>query len=454
MEGVTAVASDAFRERMMAATKVVRGQENALRRRIAALYEECAKDMEQQILHYGEDSLTGRRAAELQKSMRGYVHNLWKSVEDMTTDAVYQGAALGIETQSSMLDDALHGVGLTTLPSFRGVFARTQDEAVASVINGTIYRGKHAGLSRRIWHNEALQAGHIEQLIAKAVAEGRSAPQLARDLEAYVNPKAMMPDHWNDIYEGLPFAYKVDYNAKRLAITALNHAYYQGAIMAARENPYAEFLHWQLSSGHEIYDICDLYMEHDEGLGLGNFSLDNAPLPHPFCRCTWYIDSNMSLDEIGDELARWIGGERNPKLDGAFAEWKQQAGLAFSIGRGIINLPDIPIRPSVSARHVSSFSFDAPDGNGEISSIPGEYIRDVKVFAGKGTNVPFRDAWKLEETYQIPADEWQKVKGHAWVEYQGEEYYAEIHWCQSEEIGRVRYKLKIQPDGRWWLDER
>lgn len=324
MKGVVAVASDAFRDRMMAATKVVRGQENTMRRRIAALYEECAKDMKQQILHYGEDSLTGRRAVELQKSMRGYVHRLWKNVEDMTAGAVYQGAALGIETQSSMLDDALHGVGLTTLPSFRSVFARTQDEAVASVINGTIYRGKHAGLSRIIWNNEALQAGHIEQLIAKAVAEGRSAPQLARDLEAYVNPKAMMPDHWNDIYEGLPFAYKVDYNAKRLAVTALNHAYYQGAIMAARGNPFAEFLHWQLSSGHEIYDICDLYMEHDEGLGLGNFSLDNAPLPHPFCRCTWYIDSNKSLEEIGEELGRWIGGEGNPKLDGVFAEWKQQ----------------------------------------------------------------------------------------------------------------------------------
>lgn len=448
------MASDAFRDRMMAATRVVREQENALRRRIAALYEACAKDMERQILHYGEDSLTGRRAAELQKSMRGYVHHLWKSVEEMATDAVHQGAALGIETQASMLDDALHGIGLTTRPSFRSVFARTQDEAVASVINGSIYRGKHAGLSRRIWNNEALQAGNIERLIAQAVAEGRSAPQLARDLEAYVNPKAAMPDIWNDIYENLPFAYKVDYNAKRLAVTALNHAYYQGAIMAARENPYAEFLHWQLSSGHEIYDICDLYMEHDEGLGLGNFSLDNAPLPHPFCRCTWYIDCSKSLEEIGDELGRWIAGESNPKLDGAFGEWKQQAGLAFSVGRGIINLPDIPIRPSVSARHVNSFSFDAPDGTGEISSIPGEYIRDVKVIAGKGTSVSFRDAWKLEEAYQIPADEWQKVKGHAWVEYQGEEYYAEIHWCQSEKIGRVRYKLKIQPDGRWWLDER
>ena len=60
------------------------------------------------------------------------------------------------------------------------MFARTQDEAVASVLNGSIYAGKRAGLSRRIWNNEALLGGQIEQLIASAVAQGRSATQLAR----------------------------------------------------------------------------------------------------------------------------------------------------------------------------------------------------------------------------------------------------------------------------------
>ena len=58
--------------------------------------------------------------------------------------------------------------------------------------------------------------------------------------------------------------------------------------MAARENPYAEYLHWELSSMHLIYDVCDTYMEHDEGLrDWVILSLDNAPLPHPFCRCLY-----------------------------------------------------------------------------------------------------------------------------------------------------------------------
>ena len=276
--------ADAFRDRMMAATRVVRSEETALKRRIAALYASCARDMGKEVAHYGADSLTGRRAQTLQKSMRAYVKALWQDVRGLAEDAIRKGAEIGIETQSGMLGDALHGVGITTRQSFASMFARTQDEAVASVLNGSIYAGKRAGLSRRIWNNEALLGGQIEQLIASAVAQGRSATQLARDLEAFVKPDAMMPDNWNDIYEGLPFAFRVDYNAKRLAVSALNHSYFQGAILAGRENPYAEFLHWELSRSHEIYDVCDTYMEHDEGLGKGNFALDNAPLPHPFCK--------------------------------------------------------------------------------------------------------------------------------------------------------------------------
>lgn len=325
--------SDDFRDRMLAATRVLRSRESELRRQIGAIYRECANRMEQDIRRYGEDSLTGRRAAALQKSMRRYVKQIWRDVEKITTQAARDGVGIGVGIQTSLLDDAIHGIGLSARASFQGAFGRTADEAVAAVLNGGIYKGKRASLSKRIWNNEALQGGQIEQLIARAAAEGRSAVQLAKDLQAYVNPQAAMPTTWNEIYP-MPFIYKTDYNAQRLAVTSLNHAYYQGMIMAARENPYAEYLHWELSSFHLIYDVCDLYMEHDEGLGLGNFALDSPdlPLPHPFCRCNYYVDSSMSLKEIGEEIGAWVGGEENPKLDTAFAEWKKEQPSLFSTG--------------------------------------------------------------------------------------------------------------------------
>lgn len=323
--------ASAFRDRMLAATRVAQTQQRNLREEIGRLYTQCAKNLGREADKFGHDSLTGRRAIVLSKSMRQYTRQLWQGIESKTRSGATVSAGIGIEAQASMLDDLLHGIGITGKPSFMSVFGRTQDEAVAAVLNGHIYAGERAGLSRRIWNNEAILNGQLEQIISAAVAEGRSAIELARDLEAYVNPSAVMPDHWNSVYP-IPFNYAVDYNAKRLAVTTLNHAYYQGMIMAARENPFAEFLHWELSSFHLIYDICDTYMEHDEGLGLGNFSLDNAPLPHPFCRCTWYIDSSKTLEEIGQELGAWVQGGKNPKLDEAFRAWKDAKNIPVASG--------------------------------------------------------------------------------------------------------------------------
>lgn len=332
--------SNDFRDRMLAATKVLRGRELELKKQIGAIYASCARDMEKEILKYGADSLAGRRAVTLQKSMRGYVKRLWREVHATAERAARDGAEIGIGIQTSLLDDALHGFGISTRASFAGAFGHTQDEAVAAVLNGSVYKGKRVALSKRIWNNEALQGGQIERLIAEATAQGHSAVELAKDLTAYINPDARMPDHWNEIYP-MPFVYKTDYNAKRLAVTTLNHGYYQGMIMAARENPFAEYLHWELSSFHTIYDVCDLYMEHDEGLGLGNFALDSPdlPLPHPFCRCNYYIDSDKSLKEIGQEIGGWISGEENPRLDAAFAEWKKE--YTFGGESGILRQKNI-----------------------------------------------------------------------------------------------------------------
>ena len=98
-------------------------------------------------------------------------------------------------------------------------------------------------------------------------------------------------------------------------------------ISAARENPYAEFMHWELSSFHIIYDICDEHADHDEGLGRGNFPIEAAPLPHPFCTCLWYTDCTRSLDEIARELYRWGQGESVPRLDAAFGYWREENGF-------------------------------------------------------------------------------------------------------------------------------
>lgn len=35
----------------------------------------------------------------------------------------------------------------------------------------------------------------------------------------------------------------------------------------------------------------------------------------------------------------------------------------------------------------------------------------------------------------------------------GDSRFVEIHWYQEPSVGKVEFKIKIQPDGSWYLDD-
>ena len=49
--------------------------------------------------------------------------------------------------------------------------------------------------------------------------------------------------------------------------------------------------------------------------------------------------------------------------------------------------------------------------------------------------------------------EWQKVKGIGYIDYQGENYKAVLHWYQEPSVGKVEWKVKPDADGNWFIDE-
>lgn len=442
-----------FRDRMIAAARENKRDERALKRRIIRLYEQAAEDMAAKAAASKSGSLTERFALDLSRDLRGRIRQLWEEIGDSTRDGMLKHAQRASAVQTSFLDEAgkLLEPGLHL--KLQAAFGKVPEGAVAHVLRGGIYGGQAPSLSKRIWNNAALQSGKIEDIIAQAVAKGESPIKLARALEAYVRPDATEPDAWNDIYD-IPFDYKIDYNAKRLAVTSVRHAAWGATISAGMKNPYADFLHWELTPAHVIFDVCDGYAEHEEGLGPGNWPLESAPLPHPWCTCLYYVDTNESLDEIARELNTWARGERSDaRLDALFGEWEKENRLVKFGKDDIIKSPDIYIDRGVGARHKDEFDIIGPDGETNAYIPKGEYIRDVVVFAGKGTRVRIREDYQLEEFYKVPAAEWQKVKGKARVIYQGEEHLAEIHWYQSDATGRVEGKIKSQKGG-WWLDDR
>lgn len=318
------MADGSFRDRMMAATRANRADERTLTRRIARLYEKAAEDMASRAANARTGSLTETYAIQLTRSLRERSRELWAQVSEAAQGSMTTAAHRGVGVQTSFLEDAGRIAGIDLKPDIRRVFGSTPDAAVAHVIRGGVYGGSAPALSKRIWNNAALQGGQIEEIIAQAVTKGESPIKLAKALEAYLKPDIIQPDDWNDIYE-IPFTLKVDYNAKRLAVTSMRHAFWGATIAAAHDNPYAEFFHWELTPAHVIFDICDAHAEHDEGLGTGNYPIDAAPLPHPWCTCLWYVDSHKSLEQIGRELKDWAEGRRDdPVLDEGFGRWERE----------------------------------------------------------------------------------------------------------------------------------
>ena len=78
--------------------------------------------------------------------------------------------------------------------------------------------------------------------------------------------------------------------------------------------------------------------------------------------------------------------------------------------------------------------------------VEGTYIRNVQVFAGKGTRTEFRDAWVYAEKFGGQIEDWQHVKGIGMIDTEDGIRKAEIHWVQSDAAGRREMFIKE------WLD--
>lgn len=113
---------------------------------------------------------------------------------------------------------------------------------------------------------------------------------------------------------------------------------------------------------------------------------------------------------------------------------------------GNIKLPNIRITKGVGPRGRNYWVLDFQTGN-NYPLVPDTVIRNVEVFAGKGTKNVFRAAEKYAEKYGGKAEDWQHVKGYGELETDDGDRRAEIHWVQHEEIGRFEFFVKR------WLDE-
>lgn len=81
--------------------------------------------------------------------------------------------------------------------------------------------------------------------------------------------------------------------------------------------------------------------------------------------------------------------------------------------------------------------------------VEGTKIQNPKVFAGyKGAKPLYQTTLDgLMEQYPESTNKWQHCKGIGWLDVDGEEVQAEVHWFQEQNVGKVKFKVKR------WLDE-
>ena len=105
---------------------------------------------------------------------------------------------------------------------------------------------------------------------------------------------------------------------------------------------------------------------------------------------------------------------------------------------------NISVGHSSGAMFKNAYSVKLPDGR-YARLAGGTKITKIKVFAGKGTDVPIREANMLEKAYHYKAKEWEKARGEGIIRDEGENKKAELHWYQAgkgkkKEIVKMKVK--------------
>lgn len=289
---------------------------------IKKLYEKLYEDITKQVSNMGNGNLQKPRLIILQRDIQ-------KRIEQLNED-IKNGVIRNMRTTcNAVVEDTrtfLRRCGFKE-SDISGAFFYVPDQIVRNIANGNIYQNGWT-LSKAIWGYNKQTQYDMNRIVSMGAAEGKSAFEIAKDLEKFVDPTASKASRtingWridkngNKVKEKFYFG-KVDYNAQRLARTMISHAYQQSFEAVNENDPFVIGYRWKTSNFHSrICEIC-LDRETDDkfGLGRGIFPKDSLPLDHPNGMCTFEAVIEKSMKEIAADIADWYNSPPGtfPDLD-------------------------------------------------------------------------------------------------------------------------------------------
>lgn len=271
------------------------------RQQIAKLYQDIARDMGKEISKKSEKTLTYRWLKDYAKSLKSQSRQLYEELQGIISLGIWDTSQAVSEVEMEFWSKIVPGLS----GQFRDTFSSIPQTCVDELMNGGIYKD-FTGLSERLWNYKQKYDRDIGYIIDRGIIEQKSAYDLAKDLEMYVNPNARKPWEWRKVY---PYSNQVvDYNAQRLARTSVTHAYQMSFQRSTVDNPFIEKYKWHSSNAGKTCELC----RQRDGK---TYDKNMVPLDHPNGMCIVTAEISKSMDEIAEELSSWASGGSNPALD-------------------------------------------------------------------------------------------------------------------------------------------
>lgn len=279
-------------------------------KQIKQIYNDMYLNVSKKLQKSNPGSLNERYLDQLRKDLEDEIRTVNTKVSKIIKKNTETSSELANNVQLDFFMSINDKYDLNLGPTFSSMFTKIPKQAMNEILFGKVYKD-NKGLSDRIWQCTNKFDKDIDYIIAQGIANKKSIYEIAKDLEKYVNPNAVKDWEWRKVYPNSNK--KIDYNAQRLARTAINHAFQQAQKRSCSKNPYVEGIKWITSNSHRTCELC-------KSRNGTIYKVNEVPLDHPNGLCTTVPEIPMTLDEIGTELREWINGESNSKLDKWFSE--------------------------------------------------------------------------------------------------------------------------------------
>lgn len=281
-------------------------------KQIQQIYQQLYRDIQKRIEQSG-NSLNKQNLMLIQREIKNRVEQINRELEGsvrQNMETVCVSVTEDIRTYLKQM--GFKDEDITT------AFMYVPNQVIESIVTGQIYQ-EGWSLSQAIWGYNKKTQQTLQNIISIGAGEGKSAYEIAKELESYVSPyakkQAQVIRSWrrateNDVRAGRAQYVgqeirdsfrpgKIDYNALRLARTMVSHAYQQTFERVNRNDPFVTGYRWIASNFHGR--VCPICLERDGRV----FPKDDLPLDHPNGMCTFeaVIDKNMS--EIARQIGEW-----------------------------------------------------------------------------------------------------------------------------------------------------